>query len=466
MQSHLGGRGARTPRRPAFARKGRCAGRAVALAVVVLLHTADVTAATPPQPRVITLDAALDAAKKLQPQLRQARAATEGARAAAAEARAPLLPQAMLSLTYERTTANFFSRPGTLPPGTTGAGTRAAGSWKTFNYFNGGATLNQLLWDFGQTTGRYRAAKVQTEAQVESERAVTRQVTLSVRSAYFTASTNKALVGVAEETLRNLESHLTQTQAFVSVGTAPEIDLAQARADVANGQAMLVSARNNYLLAKAQLNQAVGWTAGLDYEVADTPAAPVEGEDAPLEQLETEALQARPELAALQRQVEAQRLTVGALKGAFGPTLAGSVSATSGGTTLSALGWNVAAGLSLDWPIFQGGLTRAQVRQAEATEAQLSAELDTQRLQVRAELEQARLGVHAARASLDAQHDAVISARERLRLAQGRYETGVGSGVELGDAQVALTSAEAQWVQAAGQLATARAQLLHALGRW
>jgi outer membrane protein len=163
--------------------------------------------------------------------------------------------------------------------------------------------------------------------------------------------------------------------------------------------------------------------------------------------------------------VEAQALTARAIQGAYGPTLAASLSVTPGGTALDSLAWNAATGVSLSWPFFQGGLTRAQVREAEATANQLTAQLEQERSQVRLELEQARLLVRAAKASLAAQRDAVINAQEQLRLAEGRYQAGVGSGIELGDAQVALTNAEAQQVQADGQLATARAQPLHALGR-
>ncbi|AKQ64011.1 outer membrane efflux protein [Myxococcus hansupus] len=412
----------------------------------------------------VTLEEALRTARERQPQLRQARSATEVARAAAAEARAPLLPQASLSASYERTTANFFQRPGMLPPSVTRPSPSATASWKTFNFFNGGATVNQLIWDFDQTADRWRAAKVRTDAQKESERTVASQVALSVRSAYFAAWTDKSLVGVAQETLRNFQRHLLQTEGFVQAGTAPEIDLAQARANVATAKAQLIAAENAYLTAKAQLSLAVGWKRGLDYDVTPPVFDAVEGEDAPVETLEAEALARRPELAALRRQVDAQHLTVRAIQGAYAPTLAGSVSATTGGITVKDLGWNVAAGVSLSWQVFQGGLTRAQVQGASATASQLEAQFDQEHLQVRFELEQARLAILAAKATLRAQQDAVLNARERLRLAQGRYSMGVGSGIELGDAQVALSNAEAQWVQAQGQLFIARAQLLFALG--
>jgi outer membrane protein len=72
--------------------------------------------------------------------------------------------------------------------------------------------------------------------------------------------------------------------------------------------------------------------------------------------------------------------------------------------------------------------------------------------------------VQAAKATIGAADEALVNARSQLTLAEKRYEHGLGSAVELGDAQVAYTGAEAQVVQAKFNLAAARAQLLAALG--
>jgi outer membrane protein len=135
------------------------------------------------------------------------------------------------------------------------------------------------------------------------------------------------------------------------------------------------------------------------------------------------------------------------------------------GSEIDDLVWNWNAGLLLSWPLFQGGQTRAQVRVARAELAGLEAQVDALRQGVRLEVDQARLAVRAVVAALGAADDAVLNARESLRLAEGRYETGVGNMIELGDAQLALTNAEAQSVQAEYSLASARARLLKALGR-
>ncbi len=409
-------------------------------------------AAPPSSARVLGLDEAVRLARENQPQLRQARAGTEAAQARADEARAPLLPQLTGTAGYARATGNL---PG-LPESPA-----SANAW-AFR-----ATLNQLVWDFGQTTGRYQAARESAASQEASERATGLQVLYSVRSAFFTARAGRDLVGVARETLQNQEVHLRQVQGFVEVGRNPEIDLAQARTDRANAQVQLIQAQNAYETAKAQLNQAMGVEGPTDYEVADDTLPAVEGEDAPIDALLAEALPRRPDVVALEAQARAQQATLSSVRGGYWPSLGLVAGASDVGPELSGPGltWNWSAGATLTWNLFQGGLTSAQSREASANLVALEAQLDALRQQVRLDLEQARLPVRAAKAALSAAAEALVNARERLRLAEGRYQTGAGSIIELGDAQVALTSAGAQKVQADYALAAARALLLRALGR-
>src|SRR5262249_43236388 len=155
-------------------------------------------------------------------------------------------------------------------------------------------------------TERWRAAEATTDAAKASARATEYQVLLGARQAFFQARAQKALVRVAGETLANQERHLSQIQGFVAVGTRPEIDLAQARTDVANGRVALINAQTGSDGAKAQLNQATGAFGGTDYDVADDGLPPVAGEEQPAERLLPTALAARPEIASLDRQRAAQ----------------------------------------------------------------------------------------------------------------------------------------------------------------
>jgi outer membrane protein len=272
-------------------------------------------------------------------------------------------------------------------------------------------------------------------------------------------------VAVARESLENQQRHLAQVQAFVDVGTRPDIDLAQVRTEVANARVQLIRAENQYAIGKARLNQAMGVEDAPDYELADETLAELPEEEASSSELLRGALVQRPELAALMRRSEAQRLYTRAAKGGFGPRLSVSTSFTDAGLDLRDLSWNWNAGVQLSWALFDGGEVRAAARESRALSRSLLAEQDAARQAISFELEQARLEVRAAKAVLGASAEALVAARERLKLAEGRYAAGVGNVIELGDAQLALTEAEAQRVQAEFGLSASRALLLRALGK-
>ncbi len=414
-----------------------------------------------PAQRILTLDEAIAAARANQPQLRQARANTSAAGARSDEARSALLPQVTGSASYQRSTGNFAAKPGSTP--VTGAA-QGGTSLQMFNYYSFGATASQLVWDFGQTPDRWRSAQASAEAQRDTEYYTGLQVLLGVRTAYFTARANKDLVGVASETLANQETHLRQVQGFVEVGTQPEIALAQSRTNVANARVQLINAENGYATARAQLNQAMGIEGPTDYDVANETLPPAEGEDQSTDDLLQRALRDRPDVASLDRQMRAQQLTLSSVRGGYFPSLGLSAGISNAGPALDNTVWNWNATATLTWNLFQGGLTNAQSQEAQASLDALTAQLDALRQQVRLDVEQARLAVRAAKTSLSAAGEALTNARQQLRLAEGRYQVGAGSIIELSDAQVTATSAAAQRVQADYNLATARAQLLRALG--
>src|SRR5258708_22826534 len=345
--------------------------------------------------RVLPLDEAVHTALAHQPQLRQARASTEAARAVSDEVRAPLLPQVAAPAGHERATANFMFRLG-VPAGASGG---RGSSSTTYNFFSSGLTVSQLLFDFGQTSQRWRAQQASAEATGELEFSFTQQLELTVRAMFFGARANRALVGVAQETVANLRRHLDQTHGFVTAGTRPDIDLYQARSNLATAQVALINAENNYSQSRAQLNQAMGVEEPIDFDVADESLGPTPGEDAPLDELLAEAIKARPELASLADQVRAQHLTLSSIHAQYGPSISPFAGLSHGGDAVDRLNWNAQAGISLTWFLYQGGYTNAAVRESEARIRNLQAQVDSLRQQIRLQVEQVRLAVAAAKAS-------------------------------------------------------------------
>ena len=412
--------------------------------------------------RVLHLDDALHITLKSQPLVHEAQAQTEGQIGAALQARSGLLPQVTGNALAER--AYSVATPVTQGP--TGTSTTTGGLGATgHNIFSASATGTQLIWDFNQTPDKLRSANRAVDSFRATERTTELQVLLTTRKAFFTARANHALVRVADETVRNEEKHVVQVKGFVSAGTQPEIALATELTNLANDRVQLITAQNNYEIAKAQLNQSMGIVGDTNYDVGDDGLPPIEGEDGTDESLVQFALKTRPELLALEKTRESDQLTITSYKGAYGPSISALGTVGASGTALDALNPSWGIGAQLLWPLFQGGLTGGQVHQAEANLSYAEAQLDAEKLQVRFDVEQAVLTLRAAKVSIDASNEALVNAREQLRLAEGRYQSGVGSIIELGDAQIAATSAAAQVVQADFNLATARAQLLTALGR-
>jgi outer membrane protein len=411
---------------------------------------------------VLSLGDAVHEATLHHPQLKQARGATQAALARVGEARAPLLPQLTGFGSYQRTTANFVNKPGSVPPS---VGNGPGATFDTFNFFNFGVTATQLLFDNLGTIQGFRAAGLNAAAQERTERQTLADVVLAVRTAYFNARALKELVTVARDTLTNQERHLAQIQGYVRNGNRPPIDLAQAKADYANAEVQLINAENGYEIAKAQLNQAMGLEGPTGYDLADDTLPPVDGEDGTSEPLVSEALKSRSDVLAGERQVRADELIIRQQQAGYGPAFALSSTLNAASTRIDQLvpNWNLT--VSMAWPLFQGLLTREQVREAQGNWMTAVGQRDALRQQARLEVETARLRVRAAKAATVAARDALTNERERLKLAEGRYKSGVGSVLELGDAQLAATGAAAQAVQAEYALAGARALLLRALGR-
>jgi outer membrane protein len=431
-----------------------------------------------PAMTTLSLRQAEQTALRNQPTMRQAHGLYEAAEGRFEEARAGYLPQVTLSGSYERTTGNFGPRPGQFPSsannllngtgGMSGAGGMpgsTASIWNPqYNYFQLNTGASQLIYDFGQTSNKIDSAGASRDAAGANTRTATLQTLLNVRRAYFTARANRDLVAVAEETVRNQDKHVEQTQAFVRTGIQPDINLATVQTALANAKVQLVQARNNYAVAEAQLSQAMGVSVSEHYVLSDEQVSPIAGEDGDPAQLVAAAEKNRPEIANLANQRMAQEATVRSFKGAYGPSLNALANISAVGQAIESLTPNWYIGLGLTWNIFQGGLTRGQVREAGGTLENIVGQEQAMRLQVQVDVEQGRLGVQAAKATIGAADEALVNARSQLTLAEKRYEHGLGSAVELGDAQVAYTGAEAQVVQASFNLAAARAQLLAALG--
>lgn len=411
------------------------------------------SAAEQPGGELISLEEAVRIARANHPALRRARAEVKGAAAGVDAALAPLLPQVQANAAWQ-----YQDRPG-VQLGSTFVRNRG-------QTYSAGLSLNQQITDFGRTTSRLRASRALEEAQQATLSDIEDLVLANVRQAFFTARARKSLLSVASRTLENQRRHLEQVSAFVELGERAPYDLAQAQTNVGVARSRLASAEGELRIAKAALVQAMGIDRSSDIDVTDESLPPISGEEGPTEELLPEALAARPDLVALDKRIDAQQLFVRASTSGYLPILGASGNVSGVGPAFHDLeGPSWVAGITLVWPLFEGGATRAAVAQAESSLVALEADREALAQRIRFEVEQSLAAIRTAHAARDAADERLLSASEQRRLAEGRYETGTGSLLELSDAELALQEAEAARVQAEYDLAAARALLLERLGR-
>ncbi|MDB4986116.1 MAG: outer rane efflux protein [Myxococcaceae bacterium] len=433
---------------------------------------------------VLTLATALAKARANNPTLHVQMALEDATIARKDKALSSLLPNLTANAQYARTTSNLVQRPGYASGGgksssftivnadgttstamTTPTAVNSGYSGTLFNQFSFGLQASVLLYDFNTTIDRYRSASETSRAYRDRTRASELTTDFNVRDAFLRARAQRALVVVSEQTVANNQRHVDQIQAFVDAGTRPQIDLLQVRTDLANARVALLQAQNTYAVAKVTLQRNMGVEEDVDFEIADEQVPPLAEEQKPLSELLGQAMSDRPDVSALVRDQRANQLLVGAAKGGYGPSLTGTGGITRQGIKLDNLATNWQVGAQASWQLYQGGYTKADVHEATANRNRAQASVAELRQTVRLQVAQAQIGLQTALAQLDATNEALENARGRLALAEGRYEAGVGNIIELGDAQIALTTAESQRIQAEYNISLARAQLISALGK-
>jgi outer membrane protein TolC len=430
----------------------------------------------------LTVDQAVERARQSQPALRLAIDNVEVAHQRIGEAIAPFLPQASGSATWEPNTSNYVANPGLsklLSAGNTNGPTACIGPGgavtpciatprpgennDAYNYYSIQLNVTQNIWDFGRTLNSMRQAKATERGTKQDLETARHQVDLNVRSAFYTALADQQLVDVAKEQVEDLKKHTALAQARLDVGAGNRSDLSLALANQKNAEVALFTAQNNFDVAKATLNQAMGAPSdSIAYRLVPTPLEL----DTPIPSVSdgTErALKARPDYLSAVEKIEAQQRLVDSQTDNLLPSLAaaGNLGWTGYDTPLI---YNWQIGVTLTVPIFTGGLDFHKISEYRATLDGLVASRDTIALQVRLDVQTAVLTALQTKASLDSAKAAVASGEDALALAEGQYQVGVGSIVTLDDAQVTAVTAKAGLIQADYNFETALAKLKYALG--
>jgi outer membrane protein len=318
-----------------------------------------------------------------------------------------------------------------------------------------GVVVTQLITDFGRTTNLVASANYSAKAENENALATRQQILLAVNRAFYNALQAQAVLKVAEETVKARQTVADQVGALFKSKLKSELDFSFASVNLAQAKLLLLDAQNSQDAAQATLSMVLGFPNAQTFTLSDDtqPVSPPPGN---VDDLIAQAFSSRPEVRALQFQYQSATKFQKAERDLLFPSVRaiGAVGVTPIGNPAVAASPESfdntygAVGANMEIPIFNGFQYFARSKEAglraQATDERLRDLKNTISRDVRTSW----LGANAAFQKLSVTQQLLDQAKLALDLAQSRYKLGLGSIVEVSQAQLQETQAEIAFAQA------------------
>ncbi len=315
-----------------------------------------------------------------------------------------------------------------------------------FNHFGAGVTFSQLITDSGRTPNLVANSKLMEQATQQDVLTNKYDVLLAVDRAYFEVLRAQALVKVAEETVAARQLLLDQITALANNKLRSEVDVSFADVDVSEAKLLLIRAQNQLDSQRAELDRSLGIDKNTVFALVDEPMPPTPPNT--VDSLIDTAVKNRPELASLRLSGDAARKFERAERDLSYPTV--SLIGAAGflplfghdGPIRMPSDYYEGAAVNVDIPIFNGHLFTARREAARYQTIVADQKLRNEMERITRDVRVAWSGSVTSFQRIDVTTHLVAEASLSLQLAQGRYNLGLGTIVELTQAQLNLTQAE------------------------
>jgi outer membrane protein len=334
----------------------------------------------------------------------------------------------------------------------------------TFTKFGTGAFLNQLITDFGRTPALVRSFNEHARAQQSGVLASRADILLQLHETFFATLKSKALLIVAQETVRDRQLIADQVGVMAQNKLKSGLDVAFAGVELSQAQLLLIQSQNDLQASYARLSTALGFREPREFQLTEPPAMPPPPAD--FSQVLQEAFANRPELAGQHFEVNSAKSYSTAERDLWFPTL-GAMGAAGltpyredalNSTRYAAIGFN------LNIPIFNGhlfGSLQTQAREEYRVQQQYLRDLEDR---IARDVRTAWLNANSAFQRLAVTEELLNEAKLAEDLAASRYRMGLSSIVELTQAQLNLTQAEIAEASAKYDYQTSFSVLLYQQG--
>ena len=414
----------------------RSAWRRVLLSCAATLITAPAVAQTV---QTLSLQQAEQVAIQNHPQIQAATALASAAEAQVRQFRAAYYPNANGSLT------------GAEAVDTNRIGAGVLNAPQIFDKYANGFSINQLVTDFGRTHELVKSSTLHAQAQQENVVTSRADVLLQVDQSYFGVLRAGALLRVAQQTVSERQLVSNQVTQLAANQLKSQLDVTFANVDLAQSQLLLIQAQNNVQASYADLTRALGFADQRSYHLAE-PSQPVPP-PMDLASLIQEAMMNRPELISEQFEVNSAESFATAERDLWFPTIsavgfAGLIPVHAVVSTAGLRDQYAAAGFNVNIPIFNGHSFGALRNEAQARALAQQQNLRDLEDRIVRDVNKAWLDANSGYQRLSVVEQLVNQATLALNLAQSRYQLGLSSIVELTQAQLNLTQAQIEQVNA------------------
>ncbi len=329
------------------------------------------------------------------------------------------------------------------------------------NYNNGfSATLplfNQSLeGSISQAANNYKVANYGKDLALST-------AMLEATNGYYTVLQATNSVTLARESVQRLTAHLKNAEAQYRVGVVAKVDVLRSKVELANAEQTLTKASNAYDLAVANLNNVIGLPLETQLHIKD--GLGYQPYNYELDYCLAYAMANHAGVHQAGAGVKIAKAGVQIASASNTPSIAATATKGWGGKNFSGSkqeSWNVGVGLNMN--VFDYGVTDAKTRAARANvdKAEMSYRQVADNIQLN--VRNSYLSMKESEKRIGTAHTAVAMAEEDYRIAVLSYRAGVATNTDVMDAQVSLTNAKTNYVQALYDYNTAKTKLQDAMG--
>ena len=401
--------------------------------------------------RALTLDDCLALAREQNPVLTASREKVQELVADYQAARSKFFPRLVLTSYYDRVPPNRF---------TSGALTNQ----ELFKREGLTAvTGKQIIFDGLKTYNNTKAARYGTQAQKEEVQRTAAEVAFTVAEAFYRLIEAKENVQVAQEALRQRQEFAKLTKAFFQAGKITHLDSFRAQSQVSEAEQAVVEADNAVRLAKEILARTMGLKEPVQVDINGRLPREFVAASA-VNTLWQETLKTNPELKRLSLEIEQSQTLVKAARGAYLPEVSLQAGSDVRHRDLGGTKPEWIAGVFMEYPFFEGGLTKAQVAKANSQGLQLLEKKRDRLNGIKVDLTTAWKDQENARQGVVTTRQTIATNEEAYASAEALYRHGKAIGLDVLQAQVDLTSSRFTYIKYAVAYEIGQARIRQIVG--